>query len=274
MEQKYIYHYTSLENAMNIIKPEGLIFWGSRYDCMNDPFDSIYSRDILLKMFHLKEGIEDNLKAGIFYKENAKNFINYIPYFVSFSKNRDDALMWRLYNAQVCMKILKYKVTSKYNDDYMDRLQCKECCYLSPKQIKREYAEKFSNMPDKKDIWKTIMIDSTFIKHPDFRCENEVRVVDFNARLCVNDAKLYDDEKGEIPNNFKYKKVLNSTKIVYYKEFQFDKDALCGIIVNTNNKDEFIDIKEHLEIWLHKCGGYHVYPNFIQKSKRVPVRRN
>lgn len=274
MEQKYIYHYTSLENAMNIIKPEGLIFWGSRYDCMNDPFDSIYSRKIMLGISHLEKDFEDKQKEGILSIEDSKNFMEYVPYFVSFSKNRDDALMWRLYNAQVCLKISIERIKKYCRKSFTDRFKYDDCVYLSPKQIERKYFEMLHDLVDKREIWKKIMFESVFIKHPDFRCENEVRIVDFNASLRFNKTKLNDDDKGEFPNNFKYKKVLNSTKIVYYKEFMFDKDALCGIIVKTNNDDEFNDVKEHLEMWLHKCNYHHASPYFIQKSKRVPVRIN
>lgn len=262
--QKFIYHYTSLENAMNIIQPKGLVFWGSRYDCMNDPFDSIYAKDTLLEITGLKE-FEIN-------QDNYKDFLDYIPYIVSFSKNRDDALMWRLYNVQICLKILRERIKS--NNSSLDRLQCRDCYYMSKKQIKAENKRILKGDNGTRNLWNRIKDESVFIKHPDFRCENEVRVVKFNARInqrCKTDNKY--EMRGEIPNDFKYKKVFNSTKIVYYKEFEFDKETLRGIIVRANSESEFADIKEHLEMWLYKCGWDYLSSHFIQQSKRVPVRQ-
>lgn len=108
----------------------------------------------------------------------------------------------------------------------------------------------------------------------DYKCENEVRAVKFGMLRNQQDKK-YDgfDKICEIPNDFEFKKVLNPTKIVYYKEFNFEKIALGGIIVKANEDAEFNDIREHLEMWLCKCGGYYVSSNFIQQSKRVPVRK-
>lgn len=261
--QKFIYHYTSLENAMNIIQPKGLVFWGSRYDCMNDPFDSIYPKDILIKELN-RHGFEQG---------NKKDFPEYIPYIVSFSKNRDDALMWRLYNAQVCLNLYRKEIESRCLQ-LMDELQCRDCSYMYKKQIIILGNELLTGGKDKRDVWETVMNKSVFIKHPDFKCENEVRVVKFGIRINPqgNNDEWYD-KRGEIPYDFKYRKVLNPTKIVYYKEFPFDMEVLGGIIVKANSNSEFADIKEHLEMWLYKCGWHNVSQNFIYQSKRVPVRQ-
>lgn len=263
-EQKFIYHYTSLENVMSIIQREGLVFWGSRYDCMNDPFDSIYPKNILVK----------ELESHGFEKGNNKGFPDYIPYIVSFSKNRDDALMWRLYNAQVCLKLYRKRIENKCNFNSSNMEECRDCSYMYKKQIIQNINEILDGRnKSKEDVWEKVCKESVFIKHPDFKCEGEVRAVKFNMRRDPKD-KIDDihDYMGKIKKDFKYKKVLYTTKIAYYKEFYFDKDTLGGIIVRANDDSEFNDIKEHLEMWLYKHGGYNVSPNFIQKSKRVPVR--
>lgn len=258
IEQKFIYHYTSLENAMNIIQSGRLVFWGSRYDCMNDPFDSIYSKKILL----------DELKKHGF--ENFQEFPDFIPYIVSFSKNRDDALMWRLYNAQVCLNLYRRKIADKY--DSTSNFECSDCSYLYRKQIllnSDKILEKHNK--SKEELWEKVCRKSAFIKHPDFKCEDEVRVVNFS--LCRDQQNNRCDKRGEINDDFKFKKVIRPTKIVYYKEFTYDIDTLGGIIVKANNNSEFNDIKEHLKMWLYKCGIEYVSPNFIYQSKRVPVKQ-
>lgn len=263
-EQKYIYHYTSLENAMNIIQPRQLVFWGSRYDCMNDPFDSIYAKKILLDLPTKKEGDSK--------QEEYLPITDYIPYIVSFSKNRDDALMWRLYNAQVCLKISKQRIINTCDPSSSIYYKCKDCMYMSKKQIKININNILKDCSTPRERWEKAMEATAFIKHPDFKCENEVRVVDFSIRKYFHEKTKYNEKRGEIPYDFKYKKILNDNKIAYYKEFHFDSDILCGIIVMSKNDSEFIDIREHLEMWLYKCGRENFPTNFIQKSRRVPVR--
>ena len=75
--QERIYHYTSLDALVGILKKEiddssgkrekqnSLTFWGSRYDCMNDPQDYLFASKVvlpkILKAFELREDISEDI---------------------------------------------------------------------------------------------------------------------------------------------------------------------------------------------------------------------
>ena len=74
-----IYHYTSLDALTKILHKDHICFWGTRYDSMNDPTDSIYIKDVVLPL--IKDAVED---AGLddYDKDESEAF----PYIVSFSR--------------------------------------------------------------------------------------------------------------------------------------------------------------------------------------------
>lgn len=58
---EYVYHYTSLDALLGILRKEekrdttckvkcssSLVFWGSRYDCMNDSQDYLFASRVVL----------------------------------------------------------------------------------------------------------------------------------------------------------------------------------------------------------------------------------
>lgn len=97
--ENLIYHYTDLNATINIIGRESLTFWGSRYDCMNDSLDYQYARNRLLpSMMKAAEEVFKGHSTSLILDE-----IQTLPYIVSFSKKKDDFLMWRMYNAKVSL---------------------------------------------------------------------------------------------------------------------------------------------------------------------------
>ena len=97
--ENLIYHYTDLNALISIVGRESLTFWGSRYDCMNDPLDYQYAINRLLQpmMNVAKEDFKEQSTSPILEE------LRTLPYIVSFSKKEDDFLMWRMYNAKVSL---------------------------------------------------------------------------------------------------------------------------------------------------------------------------
>ena len=251
-----IYHYTSLDAAVKIIKNDNICFWGTRYDSMNDPTDSIYARDIVLPLFR-KCVEESNLND--YEKDDSEAF----PYIVSFSKNDDDFNMWRMYKADIALEF-DYDKIKEVIDNSQNYIYFEECEYAqSEDDIHHFFTNKLNSVNNGQGIMLAARHALAFIKRKEFESEHEVRLVDFD-----HESDFFRNGEfttHENPQNIGIK-TIRDKDIVLYKEFLLPKDALTGIIINSNGNEHFERLKHHIKLVLLQL-KYDIQNINIRKSR-------
>jgi hypothetical protein len=273
---EHVYHYTSLDALVGILKKEvtndssgntktlsSLTFWGSRYDCMNDPQDYIFASKVVLpkviKSLEQRDDINDDLK------ENDEMF----PYIVSFTENRDDELMWKHYNADVCLEIDTNYLSPWIQDKEWIKGFWGKCIYAKEQDIDDKFIKAWRNSFQYiENIPSMARHACVFIKRKAFEPENEWRlyIADENSSYIRTNG---DIDNFEHPKDVKVK-VVRDKDIVLYKEFRIDAKALKGIIINDTDFEHFQRVKKHLEVLLISRG---FYPKAIQieQTNRYPL---
>lgn len=235
-----LYHYTKLDTLSGILRKDGLCFWGSRYDSMNDPTDVTYAKNRLLPQ------LIDLAKKhnGVYNYEDA------YPYIVSFSKKQDDLNMWRFYSAEVAIivdeeKLHDARIVTDEKDDKKSKnpslVTLKEVRYASEKGISKAAVKLYDEAPKNENYSITDIFNLEvfpFIKNKAYKMEGEVRLVscDFDGiQVEHNEESGHKRFIGtEIPQNVKCKGARNGL-LLLYKEFLVPKEALCGIVVRTSD---------------------------------------
>ena len=245
MGNNYLYHYTDLNAVLGIIGSDSkdLIFWGSRYDCMNDPFDYQYSKNLLLPP--MLDAAEKVAKEGKDIPQDAFEKIVTEPYIVSFSKKKDDFLMWRMYNAQVALILDK-----EYFDKPFPNYALIECEYTdnTSNNICNSFSKIEGQIDDCLNIYANTARAATFIKEKSFKEESEVRLATWNYydpkgnKILLSDCK---DDGGLIDETIESRVNLNG-KIILYRKFHVEKNALVGMIIHTYSQFEYEIIKNAL----------------------------
>ena len=244
----YLYHYTDLHSLLGIIGTnlQELTFWGSRFDCMNDPLDYQWAKNkILPTMMDVAKKIarEQNLPKEVL------TDIKTHPYIVSFSKKRDDFLMWRMYDAKVALILDK-----KYFDKITPNSALIECVYSNddPPTIRDAFLKIDKQISDCLNVSANVSRITTFIKEEAFATEGEVRLATWDY-FDTNDNKvtLSDciDNESIVDRNTQ-SRVNNKGKIILYKRFHIDKKALAGIFIHSYNQLEFESLKNILKTLL------------------------
>lgn len=244
-----IYHYTSLDAAIKILQKEHICFWGTRYDSMNDPTDSIYARDVVIPLF--KRTIEES-NLDDYDKDDSEAF----SYIVSFSQKEDDFYMWRTYKADVALEFNRDIIKEYIDKDkspsfiYFD-----DCDYPEDEEgLHRAFIDKLNTLNQGQGAMLAARHAVAFIKRPEFKDENEVRLVTFDHEgMSISEDHCIEHE---IPDNVGVKMIRNKD-LVLYKEFHLPKNALTGIIINTNGDEHYKSVKKHIELWLLQQGYKH-----------------
>ena len=271
-----VYHYTSLDALIGILKKNetkdstgkakyssSLTFWGSRYDCMNDPQDYLFASKVVLpKIMKSIEQRDDICDAQ---KENNEAF----PYIVSFSESRDDELMWKNYNADVCLEIATQYLSPWILDNGIIKGFFGKCSYINEKEIDNAFIKKWKeSLHNIENIPSMARHACVYIKRDAFRQEKEWRLYiadEYLPHIRENGDTYYTEQ----PQDVKVKFVRNKD-IVLYKEFKIEAKALKGIIVNDTDLEHFQKVKKHLEILLMSRG---FYPEniMIEQTNRYPL---
>lgn len=245
-----IYHYTNLDAAVKILQKDNICFWGTRYDSMNDPTDSIYAREIVIPLFKIT--VEES-ELDDYEKDDSEAF----PYIVSFSKKEDDFYMWRTYKADIALEfnrdIVKEYVDNEKGPSY---IYFEDCEYPKDKDgIHQTFIENLNTINQGQGTMLSARHAIAFIKRKEFEDEQEVRLVTFD-----HEGTSFN-EKGEcidheIPQNIGVKMVRNKD-LILYKEFRLPKEALAGVIINTNSNEHYEKLKSHIKLFLHQQGYRH-----------------
>ena len=273
---EHVYHYTSLEALAGILKKEeikgstgkskqksSLVFWGSRYDCMNDPQDYLFATQVVLpkimKSLERRDDIAEELK------ENNDAY----PYIVSFSENEDDDSMWKHYNAEVCLKIDTSYLSPWITVDGIIKGFWGKCIYAKERDIDDSLFESWRNsLHYIENIPSMARHACVYIKRDAFRIEKEWRLYLSDETLPhvrSNGDCYYTEQPQDVKVKF-----IRDNDIVFYKEFQIDAKALTGIIINDTDWSHFQKVKKHIEVLLMSRG---FYPEdiIIEQTNRYPI---
>lgn len=261
-----LYHYTDLASVLGIIQKErSLEFWGSRYDCMNDPLDFKFAWNRILPRI-VKAAEDSNLHPF----EKMKMVVR--PFVVSFSAKEDDFLMWRLYNAKVCLIL-----DSEYFDRQTLNWALMKCEYVTDDES--DITKAFQTINDSLQFHPNLYAFSgrisTFIKHEAFRVENEVRLASWDCynvhdeKISVSKLSDCNTEDISVEKEF-HTRIGKNNKIVMYKKFPIDGNALSGVIVHTYSEMEFESIKDALQSVLIQNGFTRDVFENIQQTSAYP----
>lgn len=244
-----VYHYTTLAAALSIICNDGLKFHASRYDYMEDPFDSGYGFAIA------QEELE---KQGIDFID--MNDYNCRPYVLSFCKKNDDFSMRRLYNAEVVLHIDSDMLLQEAVDN-SNKIKCDDVLYLSDSQTTAFVANAFSHafhlVGEHEDFDFEAKAKCSFLKHPNYSIENEWRLSffeDFDLTNGNQHESLLEDSNNFV-SEVKFK--VNNGKVRIYRELNFNSKCLKGITIFQHDMSDIMRTRDSLETWLAKCGYKH-----------------
>ena len=249
-----LYHYTTMQALLGILRKEHLCFWGTRYDTMNDPVDYIYAHDIVIPQ--LLKSIKDTPFEG-------HELVRAFPYIVSFCKSEDDFNMWRMYKSEVSLEINWDIVNESFEKEISStgekHIYWGDCMYPESHAIPTCFTELFNKAEQTiNNILDTAQECVTLIKRKEFVNENEFRIFSFDYNLCRaeynNGNPVFID--CEIGNNVKVRCVKDND-LVLYKEFNLPPKALSAIMLNISDKQQFEKAKSHLQVYLGQL-GYHV----------------
>ena len=268
---KLVYHYTDLSAFVGIVggfrnekkTHPVLTFWGTRYDCLNDPQDYLFASKVVLPK--IKNAIvlmnSDN--------EEEIEDVEFFPYIVSFSESCDSDFMWKHYKADVCLEIDSEYFTPWLEDNGKIKAFWDKCVYAEEDEIDDSFIYKWKNsMTCFKNINDMARHACVYIKRAAFREEKE-------WRLYVSDCLLSEFKangetyKSEQPQDVKVKSIHNKD-IIFYKEFTLPAEALKGIIVNNVDCESYQKVKKHIELLLRQK-GFFLGDLSIRQTNRYPI---
>ena len=239
----YLYHYTSLNGLLGILKKDGLHFHGTRYDCLNDPNEYIFPKNVVLPL------LIKSLKGTEY---DIRDYDEAYPYFVSFSKAKDCLDMWRLYGAEIAL-VINPKFLKELPMDNRPAI-CREVVYVeSEEEIHNAAVELFNTAEVQDHNPINHFIDSVFpfIKHKNYETEQEVRLAWADYKLGQFFSDTGDLVECEIPTNVHCDRSRNGL-LQFYKNFKVKKAALVKIVVNASNPTQFERLEHQIGLLLRQ----------------------
>ncbi len=237
-----IFHYTTIDAIPSICLPNGLSFWATRYNYLNDPLEFV--------QYEKQKPLIENLckeKNWVYDKDMTLS-----PYIISFCAKEDDFNMWRLYgnNGYGAVLILDDKVMeksalsikenethgktilSRCNIDYLSNV----LYYDEGNQIE-QFCKCFNALSEKypTDFQDQASTTCCFLKSSNYCIETEVRYIRVNYNGLIASSAEDIRSISEMSANIKYR-FRKSGIIVPYIEIDFPKEALLGIILGYHSE--------------------------------------
>lgn len=273
--KRMVYHYTSIEALNNILSvyrksesKENLVFWASEAYAMNDKTEMQYGWDILKNKFRVYEeekNITEDKRLSVYMdrianSENAFIFYSHFyredltPFFLSFSKNRDELPMWSMYGGAgvgVCLcfdenqlkidddslKVFPMLSALYINHDDNDELSSQILNKLIPETYNDYLKKEYLNDSDKiTGIASVLPVISAYVKHCSFDFEKEIRIPMLAKDVCRS-VHFRTSSKGNV---------------IPYIEVPIPQISLKEIIVGPCV--QFQQIARELKVELSVCG--------------------
>ena len=175
-----VYHYTRLNALNSIFKKDGVYLWATRHDYLDDPLEQAWAQEVVLKKIQEKENFKKLTP------EETKMLLEEHPYVLSFCKDEDSRVMWRLYaeNGMGAILVLNRNYLTEMakkrtKEDPISKYDVfNDVFYANENNIDSQIEECLKNV-DNKDFgeenenkW---IHACAYIKHDDFQFEKEVR---------------------------------------------------------------------------------------------------
>lgn len=240
-----------------------LTFWGSRYDCMNDPQDFTFASMVVLPK--IKKALEGRNDIAEEHKEANDGF----PYIVSFSENKDDESMWRHYHAEVCLELDTQYLSPWIVEDGRIKGFWGKCIYAKENEIDDKFFKAWrDSLQYIENIYSMAQHACVYIKRKAFEREKEWRLYLADEILPhVNlDGKCYYAEQ---PQEVKVK-CIRDNDLIFYKEFKINYKALTRIIINDIDWNHFQRVKKHIQLLL-ESKGFGSNDIIIEQTDRYPL---
>lgn len=265
-----LYHYTALNALLGICRNRKLVFWATRYNCLNDPLEFAMYKKL---QSYAKEFCLDN---GLPYDADFEVH----PYIISFCKKRDDLTMWRLYGSEGngIMLSLDYEVLEKSHfavtTDNTGQQKRLHNDYLMPVEYYNEDTEleKYNLCLEhfvakySLDAQDALLTTCAFIKRDDYEIKGEYRY----ARMNYNGFEANGPENmidySEMGMDVLYRTRGNS--IVPYIEVELPTNVLKEIILGYQMDDSSV---EQLKNVLQNRGYCDVVIRFSKFTQRSPL---
>jgi hypothetical protein len=281
-----IYHYTSLESLINILKTKSL--WATNCQYLNDKHEAKYFSNILkselkyelTKLKTFNSSLTD-LILNIFDSNDYKNHIDK-SYIISFTKSFDSLPMWKYYGKNGIIMEFETAILNKIylnkNFSFKDKINNKPqkiCCANLFNDVIYDYSfilfffkdtinniiKKFDYVNSKQNRYNEVIDDFLLsfrlcflYKDESYSFENEKRMV-----FVLNDNDVRKFEKFKVKNNL----------VIPYIDVLFEENGklpLKKIIINPEQKDEMY--KDGIEKLLKS----HNYNDVIIEESKSSIR--
>ena len=271
--ENLIYHYTDLDALQGIIGKD-ICLWGTRYDCLNDPYEQMWAGDVIFKSIAQQEEFQDIPIDEI------KNVFFFFFFIISFCKRPDYRNMWRLYcndGNGICLAfdkdvVINHSINNRNNNpldryDLFDEVEYSDRTDIDDIVRKKLKKEEYNFMDEEEPS--QLMRIAPFIKNKEFAIEEETRYARIRdiKQICFS----YNEKKGGVgdenyymnENDCKYR--IRNNKLIPYLDIRFPAEALKEIIVGYAL--DFNNCKIYLENYLKEFGN--IYDSIeIRKSKQ------
>ena len=229
-----ILHFTSYNALESIIKDDGLHFWASRYDCMNDPLEYKWLYESLKEKI-AKEN--PNLQGQV------DSLYEIFPYVISFSGASNHQYLWEKYGQDghgVCLvmnrEIMQPTVLSFIKDsDYLAnvRYATEQNKMAKLSEVTSEYRDNGYQKANNSEEFVDDIACCPFVKCEEWNKEKEVRYVRIRER---NMHASYSNSKkdcvfsySEDTSNVKYRNY--DGKQIPYLDIVLPKLSLKRIVI-------------------------------------------
>ena len=267
-----LYHYTRLENLQNIIRKgdEGaeLVFWLTHFRQMDDPSEG--------------KVLEDTVKEVV-PEFNLRNIPD--AYVLSMCGSVDNLPMWREYadNAQgIAIALNRILIESNTKDVRRTILKCEYDKGKTLSAIKERLKKTNRKYKDGTWIEEEYRV-ANFDRYPELkgRPENEsiLRYLDFrnyfNELIAFKDSHYYYENEYRLPiiegfYDGRHKYRVNKKRVIDFREYHIDIEALNGVFVGPNNKYAE-EVVCHIKRYINSLNlSHHVDINKIE----LPYRTN
>ena len=233
---------------------------------MNDPQDYTFASNVVVpKLIHAIKDLPD-------IDEESSEYVEEIPYIVSFTENEDNDSMWTHYNAEVSLELDKSYLEDLLQEKGDNTITAffGKCEYASEENLDDAFIRKWkeshvylNNLPA------MAQYASVFIKRDAFRREREWRLFSSATKLYMVTEK-HGVDCIETSNKPVKVKCIKDHDIVLYMEFTIPFQALKGIVINDTDLEHYHKVKKHLEVLLVQKG---ISPKTIsiRQTRRYPL---
>lgn len=261
-------HYTKLETLFKIIKADGLHFFATRYDFLNDKSEHNWSYKPLK---------EEYKRVGFCADKDFDRFYERFPYVISFSKEKDDKSMWKNYadggkgvvlglfsecidSFSVCVNETRLGTSQVsliydilYDVEYLNEKVNKNELKQTIDKIAKEFIDKVGFGETDEEILDARICACPFIKEEKWKAEHEIRYIRIKGRGL---EFKYNKENPQEPiistpndaSETKYRQ--EGDKNIPYIEIVFPCNALRCITISNNEK--FIEARQAIYEHINK----------------------